>query len=346
MLAALQTGIRTVEVRDIPEPALDDDTALVGVQAVGICGSDLHIYHERSEPDVLPRGHEAAGEVLRLPSGYTGPVNVGDHVALDTICLGMACGACAACQAGQPFHCTVRRSMPSSGGGFAERIRRRPAGLFPLPASVTSEQGALVEPLAVGVHAIRWSRMSPGASVVILGAGTIGLTTLMAAGALGAASVHISARHDHQAALATALGATTILSEEPSAALEQVRDLTGGLGADLVVETVGGHADTLTLAWDLVRPQGTVAVSGLFPGRVSLDLVRPLAREVWTTFPVCYGVIDGRHDYDVAIEMIAGGQTGIERLVTSRFPLSEAAAAFQTAADKSTGSVKVHLTIE
>jgi threonine dehydrogenase-like Zn-dependent dehydrogenase len=210
---------------------------------------------------------------------------------------------------------------------------------------MTPEQGALVEPLAVGVHGLRWSRMQPGATVVVIGAGTIGLTTLIAARALGAGAVHIIARHPHQAALARELGAATVLPDDPAANAELVRYLTGGLGADLVVETVGSHADTVNLAWDVVRRQGTVAVLGIFRQRVPVDLLTPVMREIWVTFPIGYGVVDGRHDYDVAIELIAGGQTRIERLVTSRFPLTEAPAAFQTAADKSTGSVKVHLTI-
>jgi threonine dehydrogenase-like Zn-dependent dehydrogenase len=171
------------------------------------------------------------------------------------------------------------------------------------------------------------------------------LTTLIAAKAIGAGAVHIIARHPQQAALASALGATTVLPDDPAASPEQVRDLTRGLGADLVVETVGGHADTINLAWDLVKQQGTVAVLGIFPRPMSVDLLKPVMREAWVTFPNCYGVLDGRHDYDVAIEMIAGGRTGIERLVTARFPLAEAPAAFQTAADKGTGSVKVHLTM-
>ena len=342
MRAALQTGIRTIDVRDVPEPPASPETALIRVRTTGICGSDLHPYHERAEPESVPRGHEVCGEVRTLPADYAGPVKVGDVVAVDPV-LGMACGACDFCRAGQMFHCRVRQSTPSSGGGFGELIRRRPAGLFTVPPGMTPEQGALVEPLAVGVHGVRYPRMQPGASVVIIGAGTIGLTTLLAAWGLGASSVHVIARHPHQAALATELGATSVIPDDPSVAVEQVRAVSRGLGADLVVETVGGHADTLNLAWELVRPQGTVSVLGVFPARVPVDLMRPLQNEVWVTFPVCYGVIDGRHDYEVAIELIASGRAPVERLVTSRFPLEEAAAAFQTAADKSSGSVKVHL---
>jgi len=343
MRAAVQTGIHQIDLRDVPEPSPADETAIVRVRAAGICGSDLHPYHGRVEPQSLPDGHEVAGEVLHLPPGYRGPIRVGDLVALDTICLGRACGTCALCLAGQPFHCSRRHGSPDWGGGFAEQIQRRPAGLFRLPAGVTAEQGALVEPLAVGVHAVRWLRLPTGATVVIVGAGTIGLMMLLAARALGAGAVYVLARHAHQAALAEALGATTVLRAEGDEAVEQVLGLTGGAGADVVVETVGGHADTVNLAWELVRVQGTVAVLGVFPRRVALDLARPLAREVWATFPVCYGVIDGRHDYDVAIQLIAEGRAPVERLVTHRFALEAAPEGFRTAADKSTGSVKVHL---
>jgi threonine dehydrogenase-like Zn-dependent dehydrogenase len=344
MRAAIQTGIRSVEVRDIPEPVADAETGLIRVRTAGICGSDLHPYHERAEPQTLPAGHEVCGEVIHLPAGYAGPARVGDLVAIDGI-LGAACGRCSYCQAGQTFHCPVRRTAPSFGGGFGEIYKRRPSGFFPLPPGLTPEQGALVEPLAVGVHGVRWPRMPPGASVAIIGAGTIGLTTLIAARALGAGSVHITARHPHQAKLAAELGATTVLTDDPATATEQVRDLTAGLGADLVVETVGGHADTLNLAWDLVRPQGTVSVLGVFQGQIPVDLLKPLTREVWVTFPICYGVIDGLHDYEVAIELIASGRAPVEKLVTSRFPLEQAPEAFRTAADKSTGSVKVHLAV-
>jgi threonine dehydrogenase-like Zn-dependent dehydrogenase len=344
MLAALQTGIRTIEVREIPDPIPTADQGLVRVRQVGICGSDLHPYHLRAEPQTAPAGHEICGEVVSLPAGYDGPVRVGDLVAINGL-LGTACGGCDFCRAGQTYHCPVRRGAPSFSGGFAQLLARKPAGFFPLPSGLTPAQGALVEPLAVGVHGVRWSRMQPGATVVVIGAGTIGLTTLIAAKALGAGTVHIIARHPQQATLASELGADTVLPDDPAANPEQVRDLTSGSGADLVVETVGGHADTINLAWDLVRQQGTVAVLGIFPKPMSLDLLKPIMREVWVTFPNCYGVLDGRHDYDVAIEMIAGGQTQIERLVTSRFPLPEAAAAFEAAADKSRGTVKVHLTM-
>lgn len=341
MRAAIQVGVRSIEMIEMDGPSTEDGAALVRVRASGICGSDLHPYHARAERQPLPDGHEVAGGVVELPPDYRGGLRVGDLVALDTICLGACCGDCPQCAAGQPFHCDGRRGRRRA-GAFAELIRRKPAGLFKLPEGVTAEQGALVEPLAVGVHAVRWARMRPGASVVVIGAGTIGLVTLMAAKALGAGAVHVLARHDHQARLAEQLGAASVVRAEGEEAIGRVREATKG-GADLVIETVGGHADTVNQAWELARIQGTVAVLGIFPERVPVDLLRPVVRELWATFPVCYGTIDGRHDFEVAIELIAQGKAPVDRLVTHRLPLAEAPEAFRIAADKSTGAVKVHL---
>lgn len=343
MRAAIQTGRRTIEMRETPPPPRERDEALIRVLACGVCGSDLHPYLDRAEAQSLPDGHEVAGEVLALPAGYTGPTRIGDLVAVDTICLGVACGACALCQAGQAFHCPSRRSR-RLGGGFAELIARKPAGLFPVPPGVTPEQVALVEPLAVGVHAIRWACMPAGASVAIVGAGTIGLMALLAARALGAGPVHVLARYPRQAALAEAMGATTVTTADPAHALAHVQAATGG-GADLVIETVGGHGDTANQAWELARVQGSVAILGIFPDRVPVDLLRPVIRELRVTFPICYGKIDGRQDFDVALELIAAGRAPVERLVTHRLPLDETPEAFRIAADKSTGSVKVHVTM-
>jgi threonine dehydrogenase-like Zn-dependent dehydrogenase len=339
MRAAIQNGLSEIDVRDISAPGRDG--ALVRVVAAGVCGSDLHEYLQRSQPQSLPDGHEVAGEVVSLPNAYAGPIRIGDLVAIDTICHGKACGACVFCRAGQTFHCPERDK--TTGGAFADFIQRHPAGLFRLPPGMSAEQGALVEPLAVGVHAIRRARMAAGATVVIVGAGTIGLMTLLAARALGADKVYVVARHAHQAAAARTFGAATAVQAEGADAVSLIRDLTDGVGADIVIEAVGRHAEPLELAWQLVRPQGSVAVLGIFPQPVLLNLMRPILREVSITFPICYGVIDGRHDFEVAIEIIASGRVTTDGIVTHRFPLEQAAAAFRTAADKSSGSLKVHI---
>ena len=120
MRGAVQIGIEQIQVLDVPDPVGGDGMAVVKVRAAGICGSDLHPYHGRAKPQTLPDGHEIAGEVVDLPPDYRGPIRVGDLVAVDTICYGVACGICEACQSGHPYHCPSRWTTPNWGGGFAQ----------------------------------------------------------------------------------------------------------------------------------------------------------------------------------------------------------------------------------
>ena len=121
MLAAIQSGIEEVDVRDISVPETARCRAGPG-KAAGICGSDLHQYHRRNEPHSFPEGHEVAGEVVQLPTSYDGPIRVGDLVAVDTVCLGLACGGCAFCRVRTAVPLPRAEPQASRGGGFAERI--------------------------------------------------------------------------------------------------------------------------------------------------------------------------------------------------------------------------------
>ena len=353
-----------VEVVDVPQPELEAGTALLRIRAVGICGSDLHGYREDKAVPVPGYwwGHEAAGEVveLRPHPGETPRVKVGDLVTVDPT-LGRACGTCEYCLQGAPVHCSRKRDDPdrSSNGAsagsaaaaewqatdwtgcYADYAKRDVRGLFALPASMKALDGALVEPLAVSVHAVRRAGMKPGARVAVLGAGTIGVTAVLAAHALGASEVFVTARHPHQAGLARELGATHVLPETPAEAMTAVQDLTGGEGVDLVIETVGGEADVVNLSFDLVKRRGTVAFLGIFAHPMTVNMGRPLGREATVIFPLCYGYQEGRHDFEVAIDLIASGKARVQPMATHQFLLSQAPEAFRTADDKSTRSVKV-----
>jgi (R,R)-butanediol dehydrogenase/meso-butanediol dehydrogenase/diacetyl reductase len=238
MRAVVQDGVRDLRLVDLDEPR-SEGTARIRTRAVGICGSDLHLYRSRAEPQSRPGGHEIAGEIIEMPIGYRGPLAVGDLVAVDAICLGIACGLCEYCVAGVPVHCRQQAGSFQI-GGFAEMFECKPEGLFKLPAGVSAEAGALVEPLAVAVHAVRRAEMPSGARVAVVGAGTIGLTTIIAARALGAGRIDVLARHDHQAALASACGATAVHRQSPES-----------LDADYVFETIGGTPAALEQAWVL-----------------------------------------------------------------------------------------------
>ena len=346
MLGVVRRGAREIELTELPEPQVEPGTALLRIRACGICGSDLHSYRrgEREEPPGYWWGHEAAGEVVEMipHPGEEPRVRVGDLVTIDPP-LARACGACGWCLDGAPVHCDNKRGGAGWTGMYAPFAKRDVRGLFPLRGTMDARAGALVEPLAVSVHAVRLARMKEGARVAVLGAGTIGLTALIAARGLGAAEVYVTARHPHQAALAKELGASEVLPEGIEESERALAEFTSGAMADLVIETVGGTAPTVGQAFRLVRRRGTVAILGLFEGPVALDVGRALNREATAVFPICYGSFDGVADFEVAINLIAAGETGIEKLATHFYPLTDAAEAFRTADDKSTGAIKVLL---
>ena len=182
MKVALHDGRGTMEVVEAPRPEAGPGEVVVRVRCSGICGSDLNRYAVNTTPEKLPSGHEVAGEVVEVGSGAES-WRIGDRVAIDTLAQGRACGHCWYPQRGQYNTC---QNKVGDGGGFAEYIRRLADGCFRLPDGLSWEEGALVEPLAVGVHGLRRGNLASGETVVVLGSGTIGLTTLVAARALGA----------------------------------------------------------------------------------------------------------------------------------------------------------------
>jgi len=340
MKAALYDG-NAMQIAEIPRPDAEADAVIVRIRASGICGSDLNVLRDMDGPEELPSGHEVAGEIVEVGPGVEGWA-VGDRVALETVGQGRACGRCKYCLAGQYFHCL--NLVESWGGGFAEYIQRKALGCHRIPDEFSWEEGALVEPLAVSVHGLRKGKFKGGGTVVVLGSGTIGLTTVAAARVLGAGKVFATARHKHQADMALKLGADAAFSPDGPELEEAVADATEGQGADVVVETVGGYSSaTAEQAVRVCRPLGKVIVLGGFRKPVEMEFTPLLQGEKDLIFAVCYSIIDERHDFDVATDIIASGKLPLKDMVTHTFPLERAREALETAYDKSTGSIKVQL---
>jgi threonine dehydrogenase-like Zn-dependent dehydrogenase len=326
-----------VEAREIAAPGPGE--ARIRVRACGLCGSDLHLYElGLYVPGVVP-GHEIAGEVEELGPGTAGAgIAVGDAVVVEPL---FSCGECAWCRAGRDAICPsgglfgVRRD-----GGMAERMLVPVRRLFRAPRDLAPAVAALAEPMAVAVHGLRRGGLERGQRVLVLGAGAIGLVTLVAARGLGAGEVAISARHAHQAELARRLGASRVLAES-EATPDALAFLPAAQRPELVVETVGGQADTLRAAVAAAAPGGAVSVLGLFLRRVELDGYPAFAKELTLAFSNCYEHGRARADFDDAVALVASERERLAPLASHGVPLADVARAYATAADKRAGALKV-----
>jgi threonine dehydrogenase-like Zn-dependent dehydrogenase len=189
-------------------------------------------------------------------------------------------------------------------------------------------------------HGLRRGGLEVGQRVLVLGAGTIGVLAALAARELGAGEVLVTARHPHQAELASALGAARVL-REPEADESGLQNLARDLPIDLVVETVGGSADTLRLAAHAIRPGGKVCVLGLFLGPVTLNPLLLLLKEASLIWSNCYARAPGEPDFATATRLVASHRGALDRVLTHSVGLDEVSRGFALAADKKAGAVKV-----
>jgi threonine dehydrogenase-like Zn-dependent dehydrogenase len=292
------------------------------VAAVGICGTDLHFLRGSfPAPAGLQPGHEVGGTVDALGEDVDLPI--GAPVAIEPL---VGCGGCVQCAAGRPNRC-ARRILygVDARGGMAEQVAVPAACIHPLPDGLAAADGALAEPLAVCVRGVRLAGVGLGDRVAVLGAGTIGLLSILAARAAGAATVAFTARHAVQHERAVALGGEPLADD----------------GFDVVLETVGGRADTLTRAVELARPGGTIGLLGIFDAPVPFPAFDCSMKELRVVGSNCYSRGDTVSDFAAAVDLLAREADLVRGLVTHRFPLAAVNDAFAAAADKSSGSVKV-----
>ena len=330
--------------RPTPEPGPGE--IAIRVEACGICGTDLHSFHAGTMPPGHTPGHEMVGRVVShgsdMPAARTpGP---GTRVVVEPL---VSCGTCVYCRAGRDSICPESRlfglHLP---GGMAEMICVPAHRAFPVAEDLAAPVAALTEPVAVAVHGLERGALAAGQRVLVLGSGSVGLATLVAARALGAAEVWTSARYEQQAELARDLGATRVLREE-EATPEALGTLAREVDFDLVVETVGGSADTVTAAVSAARPGGRVSVIGVFLGPVSVASMPALMKELDLSWSNCYQrASDRAADFAVAIELVERERERLALLTTHQLPLSDIGKAFEIAGNKSSGAVKVTVLLD
>jgi threonine dehydrogenase-like Zn-dependent dehydrogenase len=347
MRSALLVAPGRIEIEQVERPQVDDDTVIVKLAGIGVCGSNLHWWQGSTAATALwafpipgAGGHEYGGVVVEAGKRVR-RVRVGDRVAIDQF-HSTCCGTCAYCGAGIFSQCTNRHVFGPT--GFTECLKLSERGLHVLPDNIETHVAAIVEPTATPVAALRRLGLRGGERVVVLGAGVMGLAAVGAAKALGAGKVVVTAKYDHQGKLATRFGADAVLPSGGEKVAERILAELGGGGADIVVETVGGHAPTLPLAAEVVRPRGTVVVLGLWDDPVAIDSWKGVLKEITYMFCLCYGQTGVKTDYEYSIELMASGRVPMQELVTHVLPLDRIGEAFELAGDKTKGVIKVVVT--
>src|SRR3989442_4854181 len=316
-----------VETVDEPRPGVDE--VIVQPEAAGICGSEIEGYlgrrSNRTPPLVM--GHEFAGMALEAEGG-AGREWPGRRVAVNPL---LPCRSCARCVAGERNLCAQRRLIGVHvAGGFAERVAVPAANLVALPDRVDARTGALVEPLANAVHAVRLARRLVAAEIaVVLGAGTIGLFALHAVRAAGIADVRAVEPHAARRAAALAAGARAAHADAAELARER--------RADLVIDAVGATA-TRRSALELVRPGGAVLLLGLHEDESALSFHRVVRDQ--DALQGSFAYTDA--DFDMALELLASGKVTLGDLASTR-PLEDGPDAFATLAAGPNAQLKTFL---
>lgn len=322
MKTAVMLGIGKMgfEERDIPSPK--ENEVLVKLEYVGICGSDMHYYETGAignyvvePPFVL--GHEPGGIVVEVGKNVT-HLKAGDRVALEP---GKTCGHCEFCRTGRYNLCpeVVFFATPPVDGVFQEYVAHEADLCFKLPDNVSTLEGALIEPLAVGFHAAMQGGARAGQTAVVMGAGCIGLVTMMALKAMGVSKVYVVDIMEKRLEKAMELGADGVVNGSQADAVEEVMRLTEGKGCDLAVETAGTQATTVQTIHMTKKGAVIVLVGYSKSGEMTLPMSLALDKEL--TFKTVFRY---RHIYPMAIEAVAAGKVNLKGIVTNIFELDEA----------------------
>jgi 2-desacetyl-2-hydroxyethyl bacteriochlorophyllide A dehydrogenase len=324
-----------IAVRDAPDPEPGPRELVVRVRAAGICGSDLHEYRARRQLYEVPyprvaQGHEFAGEVVAV-GPEVDDLATGDRVAVQPM---IGCGACRWCAAGRFSLCPRLEHLGfARPGGFAELCALPRANAYALPSGVALDEAALLDCVAVGVHALHRVAPGPDARVAVLGAGPMGLACAAVALATGARDVTVVGRREASLAAARAVGAGTVLHVDD--------DACRTLEADVVLETAGG-TDALERAIGVADRGATIGLVGEAFGRVPFDHQRVLERELTVAACWSYDTWDGASEFAAALELVAAGRVRLAPAITHRFGLDAIGEAFATADDRAaSGAVKV-----
>lgn len=339
MNAAVMKGKLNIEVEQVQRPVPGPDEALIKVACIGICGSDIHYYeHGRIGRYVvdgpLILGHEAAGTIVEIGANVRN-VEVGDRVAIEP---GVPCGLCDYCKGGKYNLCpdVFFLATPPDNGAWADYIVMRSDVLFKLPDTMSFEEGALLEPLSVGYHAMNRANVRPDDKVFIAGLGPIGLLAIQAAKLFGVREIYASDVVAFRREFALKMGATAVFNPLEDGIGEELAKLTNNTGIDVVIES-SGNRSSISNTVNMVKRGGRIVFVGLPPeNEASLNIDKIIDSEL-----NIYGVFRYANTYPAAIQAYAKSGLNMSEVITHQFELKDINEALQLSRTQKDKAVKV-----
>jgi 2-desacetyl-2-hydroxyethyl bacteriochlorophyllide A dehydrogenase len=337
---AMVTVPGRVEFQDHALPQLGPKDVLIQIKAASICGSDLHIFKGRHPSAGLPAaiGHEAAGQIIALGKDASKHAP-GDRVTIEPV---ITCGQCEFCRRGQYHLClNISFQYRTGQGAFTPYFIANEERVFKLPDNLSYEEGALVEPLSVALHAVKKSGILLGQTSAVFGAGAIGLLVAMLARRASGSRVFVSDINPFRLEKALELGATDGINSLTTDPVETILAKTEHLGVDHSFEAVG-LATTLLQALKVIKKGGKSFLLGIFENP---DVILPVnlfvQREISLTGSQGYC-----WDFQDSLVLLEGGVVDLKRLITHRLPLDELQQGFELLSDPKMSSIKVIITME
>lgn len=328
-------GVKNLETSEIDMPKSVDGSVVLKVKACGICGSDIH-YYDIGYPSGLVMGHEFCGEVV--DPGSRSDLSVGDTITGLPI---SPCGSCPACKTGNPQYCVhtwekaVGLSLTNP-GGYAEYTSCRPDLVKKLPECMTYNEGAMVEPTAVSLHAINLADVKVGDKVLVIGSGIIGLMACEAAKMEGASYIGVLETNMKRAKKSVDLGpADEIFDAREEGIVEKLKEKTNG-GFDIVIECCGNSA-AVSEAIGCVRPNGTIVLVGVSLDKVTIPTTSVVLGEVVIKGSIGYT----EKDFDNTIDLIASKKIDVLKYVDDVVPLEKANESYKRLTSGEDDAVKI-----
>lgn len=341
--AAYLTALEKIEFKEVDVPKIKAHEVLVKMEAIGVCGSDLHYFSHGRIGDFVVEfpfilGHECAGTIVEIGTDVRN-LKIGDRVALEP---GVPCGSCEFCLSGKYNLCPDVKffATPPYHGCLMNYVSHPAQFAFKLPENVSSVEGALVEPLAIGINAALTGGVKLGDSVVIFGAGCIGLVSLLAAKAYGATKVIVIDVIEKRLSVAKSMDAITLNAKECDV-VSEIKRLTDGKGAQVVIDCAGTNG-TICQTVDVAKAGGTIVWVGLACDSVNGLKISPVSTKELTI----KSIFRYRNLYPTAIAAIAVGKIDISGIISDKYKFDDTPRAFEESLKNAQNIVKSVIVFE